>query len=110
MNRGTPNTPSTSSTCLRTADGVNPISLPAASKSCFSATVITAKKLSNFTLGRRMYESPRKYAAAVAHYSQYHLAVLGTTPKKHLLQTIHLKLLPVLFSKKTTKPGAPGFY
>jgi len=43
-----------------------------------------------------MYESPRKYAAAVAHYFHHYLAVLGTTPKEHLLQTIHLKLRLVL--------------
>ena len=56
-----------------------------------------------------MYESPRKYAAAVAHYFNYYLAVLGATPKKQLFQTIHLKLRPVLISNNSTKLASLAF-
>jgi hypothetical protein len=64
-----------------------------------------------------MYESPRKYAAAVAHYFHHYLAVLGATPKEHLLQTIHLKLRLVLIANTVRKlaslvfiPGAPKYF
>ena len=72
--------------------------------------MITAKKLSTFTLGRRMYESPRKYAAAVAHPCHYYLAVLGTTTKEHLFQTIHLKLRPVFDFQQQYETDGLGIY
>jgi hypothetical protein len=71
--------------------------------------MIRAEKLSNFTLDRRMYESPQKYAAAVAHYSHYLLVLAQLLPRSTCFKRVNLKLRPVIDCQHRTKLASLAF-